>query len=125
FAPILARLPAQVQRGAYSGGLPVTSENDQLYKDSYAAMLRMTKRMYDAGIPILAGTDALAGLMLHRELELEVKAGVPPAKALQIATFHAAGVLKRAKDLGSIAPGKLADLVLVEGNPAEKISDIR
>jgi len=43
--------------------------------------------MYDAGIPILAGTDALAGLMLHRELELEVKAGIPAAKALQIATW--------------------------------------
>ncbi len=125
FVPVLSRLPAQVQRGAYSGGLPVTNENDQLYKDSYAAMLRMTKRMYDAGIPILAGTDALAGLMLHRELELEVKAGIPPAKALQIATFNAAGLLKQGKDLGSIAPGKLADLVLVEGNPAEKISDIR
>src|SRR4029077_19871363 len=103
----------------------VTAANDRLYQDSYAAMLRMTKRMYDAGIPILAGTDALAGLMLHRELELEVKAGIPPAKALQIATFNAAALLKRGKDLGSIAPGKLADLVLVEGNPAEKISDIR
>ena len=125
FAPVLGRLPAQVQRGAYSGGLPVTSENDQLYKDSYGAMLRMTKRMYDAGIPILAGTDALVGFMLHRELELEVKAGIPPARALQIATFNAAGLLRQGKGLGSIAPGKLADLVLVEGNPAEKISDIR
>jgi hypothetical protein len=44
-----------------------------LYSDSYDAMLRMTKRMYDAGIPILAGTDATAGIMLHRELELEVR----------------------------------------------------
>jgi hypothetical protein len=125
FAPILDRLPAQVQRGAYSGGLPVSAENDQLYKDSYRAMLRMTKRMYDAGIPILAGTDATAGLMLHRELELEVEAGIPPAKALQIATFNAARLLKQDKDLGSIAPGKRADLVLVEGNPADHISDIR
>ena len=125
FAPVLDRLPAQVQRGAYTGGLPVTEENDQLYKDSYQAMLRMTKRMYDAGIPILAGTDATAGIMLHRELELEVEAGIPPAKALQIATFNAARLLKQEKDLGSIAPGKRADLVLVEGNPAEHISDIR
>jgi hypothetical protein len=125
FRPILSRLPAQVQRGAYSGGLPATGENDQLYKDSYAAMLRMTKRMYDSGVPILAGTDALAGLMLHRELELEGKAGIPPPKALQIATFNAAGLLKQGKDLGSIGPGKLADLVLVEGNPAVTISDIR
>jgi Amidohydrolase family len=125
FAPVLDRLPAQVQRGAYSGGLPVTEQNDQLYKDSYAAMLRMTKRMYDAGIPILAGTDATAGFMLHRELELEVQAGIPPAKALQIATINAARLLKQDNDLGSIAPGKLADFVLVEGNPAEHMSDIR
>ncbi len=125
YAPVLNRLPAQVQRGAYTGGLPVTAENDQLYKDSYQAMLRMTKRMYDAGIPILAGTDTTAGIMLHRELELEVEAGIPPAKALQIATFNAARLLKQEKDLGSITPGKRADFVLVEGNPAEHISDIR
>jgi hypothetical protein len=125
FVPVLKRLPAQVQRSAYGGGLPVTAENDQLYKDSYRAMLAMTKRMYDAGIPILAGTDATAGIMLHRELELEVQAGIPPAKSLQIATINAARLLKQEKELGSIAEGKQADFVLVDGNPAEHISDIR
>jgi imidazolonepropionase-like amidohydrolase len=124
-APVLKRLPAQVQRSAYAGGLPVTSDNDQLYKDSYRAMLQMTKRMYDAGVPILAGTDATAGIMLHRELELEVQAGIPAAKSLQIATLNAARVLKQDKELGSIAEGKRADFLLVEGNPADHISDIR
>jgi hypothetical protein len=123
--PVLKRLPAQVQRSAYGGGLPVTAEDDQLYKDSYRAMLAMTKRMYDAGIPILAGTDATAGIMLHRELELEVLAGIPPAKSLQIATFNAARLLKQDKELGSITEGKRADFLLVEGNPVEHISDIR
>jgi imidazolonepropionase-like amidohydrolase len=125
FVPVLKRLPAQVQRSAYGGGLPVTAANDQLYKDSYRAMLAMTKRMYDAGIPILAGTDATAGIMLHRELELEVEAGIPPAKSLQIATINAARLLKQEKELGSIAEGKRADFVLVDGDPAEHISDIR
>lgn len=124
-APVLKRLPAQVQRSAYSGGLPVTADTDQLYKDSWRQMLAMTKRMYDAGVPILAGTDAIAGLMLHRELELEVQAGIPPAKSLQIATLNAARLLKQEKDLGSIVPGKHADFLLVEGNPVEHISDIR
>jgi imidazolonepropionase-like amidohydrolase len=124
-APVLKRLPAQVQRAAYSGGLPVTVQTDQLYNDSYRAMLQMTKRLYDAGVPILAGTDATAGIMLHRELELEVQAGIPPAKSLQIATFNAAQLLKAEKELGSIAEGKRADFLLVEGNPAEHISDIR
>jgi imidazolonepropionase-like amidohydrolase len=81
--------------------------------------------MYEAGIPILAGTDATAGIMLHRELELEVRAGIPPAKALQIATLHAARLLKQERELGSVAVGKRADWLLVEGNPAERISDIR
>jgi imidazolonepropionase-like amidohydrolase len=125
WAPILDRLPAQVQRGAYVGGLPVNEQNDQLYKDSYEAMLAMTKRMYDAGVPILAGTDAAAGLMLHRELELEVRAGIPPVRALQNATFVAATVLKQERELGSIEAGKRADFLLVDGNPAEHIGDIR
>ncbi len=124
-APVLSRLPAQVQRQAYTGGLPATGPTDARYRESYAAMLRMTKRLYDAGVPILAGTDDTAGLMLHHELELEVKAGIPPASALQIATYHAATLLKQEKDLGSIAPGKIADLVLVEGNPVADISTIR
>ena len=63
--------------------------------------------------------------MLHRELELEVKAGIPANKALQIATFSAARLLKQDGNVGSITPGKRADLLLVEGNPAENISDIR
>jgi imidazolonepropionase-like amidohydrolase len=125
FAPVLDHLPAQVQRGAYTGSLPVTPETDQLYKDSYEAMLRMTRKMYDAGIPILAGTDSAAGIMLHRELEFEVRAGIPANKALQIATFNAARLLKQDRDLGSIEAGKRADFLLVKGNPAENISDIR
>src|SRR4029077_19022357 len=125
FVPVLTRLPAQVQRSAYSGGLPVTADNDQLYKDSYRAMLAMTKRMYDAGVPILAGTDSIAGLMLHRELELEVQAGIPPAKSLQIATWNAARLLKQEKDIGSSAGGTLTTFVVLDGNPAEHIGDIR
>jgi imidazolonepropionase-like amidohydrolase len=125
FGPVVRRLPAQVQRSAFTGGLPVTDATDQLYKDSYENMLRMTKRMYDAGVALLAGTDATAGVMLHRELELEVRAGIPAPKALQIATLRAAELLGQQAELGSIRPGKRADLLLVEGNPAENISDVR
>ena len=125
FAPIVDRLPAQVRRQALSEGLPVTAANDQRFRDSYAAMLKLTRKLFDAGVPILAGTDALAGVMLHRELELEVMAGIPAARALQNATWVAAGVLKQTASIGSVAPGKKADLLLVEGNPVEHISDVR
>jgi imidazolonepropionase-like amidohydrolase len=125
WAPILSRLPAQVQRAAVAGGLPAPGAKDQLYKDSFAALLRMTKRLYDAGIPLVAGTDGVEGPMLHRELELWVKAGIPPEKVLQIATLGAAKVAKADAELGSIEPGKKADLVLVTGDPLRNISDIR
>jgi imidazolonepropionase-like amidohydrolase len=125
FAPLLERLPAQVRRQAFTGGLPVTAANDQRYRDSYAALLRMTKKLFDAGVPILVGTDSMAGVMLHRELELEVRAGIPPARALQNATLVAARVLRQDGEFGSIRVGKRADLLLVEGDPATNISDIR
>jgi imidazolonepropionase-like amidohydrolase len=125
YAPILDRLPSQLQRSAFTGGLPVTAANDEKYRESWAAMLQMTRRLYDAGVPILAGTDDTAGLMLHRELEVEVQAGIPPVKALQNATWVAAKVLREQRELGSVETGKLADLVLVEGDPSQNISDVR
>jgi imidazolonepropionase-like amidohydrolase len=88
-------------------------------------MEQMTRMLFDAGVPLVAGTDNLAGFTLHRELEIYTEAGIPAAKVLQIATLGAARVMKRDADLGSIAPGKLADVILVAGDPAERISDIR
>jgi imidazolonepropionase-like amidohydrolase len=88
-------------------------------------MLKMTQKLYGAGVPILAGTDSTAGLMLHRELELEVQAGIPPLRALQNATWVPARLLREQHELGSVSPGKLADLVLVDGDPGSNISDIR
>jgi imidazolonepropionase-like amidohydrolase len=85
----------------------------------------MTRALYDAGVPIVAGTDSLAGFTLHRELELYEQAGIPAPRVLQLATLGAARVMKRDSESGSIAPDKLADMVLVQGNPDAHISDIR
>jgi imidazolonepropionase-like amidohydrolase len=67
----------------------------------------------------------LAGFSLHRELELYTQAGISNADVLRIATLVPAQILKREKDLGTIEPGKLADLIVVDGNPLERMSDIR
>jgi imidazolonepropionase-like amidohydrolase len=122
---IAHRLPPQVRRSFLTGGLPVPEGMDQLYRNSYRAMLEMVRRVFEAGIPIVAGTDALAGFALHRELELYVEAGIPAAEVLRIATLRAATIANRADQLGSIEPGKLADLILVDGDPTADISDIR
>ncbi|HSE48128.1 MAG TPA: amidohydrolase family protein [Terriglobales bacterium] len=124
--PVADRLPVQWKRGFLTGGLPLAEGvTPQRYRDSYANMMRLVKAMYDAGIPIEAGTDDTPGFALHRELELEVKAGIPPAAALRIATYGAARIMKMDDQLGAIAPGKLADLALVEGDPAADIRNIR
>jgi hypothetical protein len=125
FAAVADRMPPQVRRGFLAGGLPVPEGKDALYHESQLATLRMTKLLYDSGITIVAGTDDLPGFTLHRELELYAKAGISAPEVLRIATLGAARVAKRDQELGSIAPGKLADMVLVDGDPAKSISDIR
>jgi imidazolonepropionase-like amidohydrolase len=123
---IADRMPPQVRRTFYAGGLPVPSGKDQRYRDSYGAMLRMVKALYDAGVPVVAGTDAAPiGFALFRELELYAQAGIPPGRVLQLATIGAARIMHHDAERGSIAVGKLADLVLVDGDPTQRISDIR
>jgi imidazolonepropionase-like amidohydrolase len=87
--------------------------------------LRLVKKLYDAGITIVGGTDTLPGYTLHRELELYTEAGIPAAKVLQLATIGAARVMQKEGELGSLEPGKLADIVMVQGDPAQNISAIR
>ena len=120
-----ARLPAQLARGLRGGGLPATPEQRERYRAAYANMLRMVKALYDYGIPIVAGTDCSAGFCLQRELELYGKAGIPNAEILRIATWVPAQVMKHADRLGAVAPGKLADLILVDGDPVADIANIR
>jgi imidazolonepropionase-like amidohydrolase len=97
----------------------------QRYRDSFRAMQNLVRDLHAAGVTIVAGTDALAGFSYHRELELYVDSGIPAPDVLRIATLDAARVMKRDKELGTVAPGKLADLVLVDGDPASRIQDIR
>jgi cytosine/adenosine deaminase-related metal-dependent hydrolase len=125
YAMVADRLPPQVRRGYLAGGLAVPEGMDQRYRDSFRNVLAMVKALYDNHIPIVAGTDALAGFSLHRELELYVQAGIPPAAVLRIATLGAASVMKHDDQLGSIVPGKLADLDIVDGDPSTNISDVR
>ena len=102
------------------------SDKDTLYK-LYRASLDLIKRAHAAGVPVLAGTDAMDanivhGFSLHDELQQLVQAGLTPIDALRAATIVPATHFGRAHDLGSIEVGKIADLVLLSANP---LSDIR
>jgi imidazolonepropionase-like amidohydrolase len=124
-APVADRLPPTVRRKFLVGGFPVTQELDGHHRASFEAMLKMLGSLHRAGVTLVAGTDALAGFYLHHELELYVRAGIPAPEVLRIATLGAAAVMSRDQELGSITPGKLADLIVVDGDPAARISDIR
>jgi imidazolonepropionase-like amidohydrolase len=124
-APWSGRLPAEVERSGRAGGLPASPEERATYRASHAAMGRLVRRAWERGIPVVAGTDHLAGLALVRELELHAAAGIPPAEVLALATLGAARVMKRDAVSGSIAPGKQADLVLVDGDPTKDLGALR
>jgi imidazolonepropionase-like amidohydrolase len=90
----------------------------------------LTGMLYRAGVPLLAGTDAPEpycppGFALHQELELLVESGLTPAAALQAATINNSWALRQEKHLGSIEPGKFADLVILGADPTADIRNTR
>ena len=125
FRTVAHRLPVQIRRGFMAGSLPVPPGMDERYKASWKKMLAFIRELYVAGVPIEAGTDGMAGFALHRELEIDVEAGIPAPQVLRLATLGAARIMGLEHQLGSVRPGKLADLVLIDGDPATRISDVR
>ena len=121
---IVPRFPPQVRRAMLSGALEVPPDKQAAYHEAFPAMLRLLKAIYDAGVTIIPGTDALAGYTLHHELELYARAGIAPSEVLRMATWTPALVMGVDKDRGVIAPGKLADMILVDGDPTKNIADI-
>jgi imidazolonepropionase-like amidohydrolase len=93
-------------------------------------MLWNLKRLQDAGVVIAAGTDAgnigtLHGPSLHREFELMRDGGLTPLEILRAATVGSAKVMGRDKDLGTIEPGKLADLLVLTADPTKDVVNLR
>jgi hypothetical protein len=126
FAAVADHVPPDVRRGFLSGQMKIPDEKThQRYEKSYAAMIDFVGRMYQAGIPLVAGTDDIAGFTLQRELELYVEAGLTPMQVLQIATYNGAKYARVLDDRGVISPGRRADFILVDGDPTKNISDIR
>lgn len=105
-----------------------TPESAPVYEREFDLQLKLIKPIFDAGIPILAGTDfpnpyCFPGFGLHDELKWLVKAGLTPAQALQTATINAARYLDLQNSYGTVSPGKIADLVLLDENPLINISN--
>ena len=124
-------MPASVQKiwGTMRTFFPNWKQADwDALKAPAPGYFRMVGDMNRAGVRILAGTDTpnpgtYPGFTLHHELELLVQAGLTPLQALQAATRNAADFLRASDSLGTVAPGKVADLVLLDANPLEAIGN--
>jgi imidazolonepropionase-like amidohydrolase len=88
-------------------------------------MLENLRKLHEAGGVLALATDRSEGPLVHRELELLAGAGIPPRDLLRIATYNGAVFLSRERDLGSVEPGKLADLVLLDADPTVDVRNYR
>lgn len=125
YASIADHMPSSVRRSMLAGDLDIDDSNAAQYARSADALLEMILKLHAAGVPLVAGTDGLAGFTLHRELELYQQAGISSAEVLKIATISSAGIAGKASEAGSISVGKWADFVLLAANPLEDISAVR
>jgi imidazolonepropionase-like amidohydrolase len=118
-------------RGVANSRLP-RKPNEQ-FRRIYEVKLKEIKRFYDAGGGrlITVGTDHpswgefLSGFGSHREVHALVLAGIPPAAAIKMATINGARAMRMGDQLGTIEPGKLADLFVVAGDPLQDITATR
>jgi imidazolonepropionase-like amidohydrolase len=126
--PRIAKYMSPALQADYAGRLKGASAAaaDPVRRQLAEMDLRMVRDMNRAGVKLLAGTDTLSfGFDLHDELTLLVKAGLTPMQALQAATLNAAEFVGKSDWLGTVQAGKLADLVLLDGNPLESIDNTR
>jgi imidazolonepropionase-like amidohydrolase len=121
---IVPRFPPQVRRTMLSGALQPPKGQEAAYREAFPTMLRLLKALNDAGVTIIPGTDALAGYSLLHELELYAHSGIPAAQVLRMATLTSAQVSGADAERGTVTAGKLADMILIDGDPTAHIEDV-
>ena len=92
-------------------------------REGYAKMAEFVRQYAKAGGKVISATDAgfMPGLSMHYEMQMLADIGLSPMTIIQGATLWPAEAVGKAKDLGSVEPGKLADILVVEGNPLDDI----
>lgn len=132
-SPDLATAPPPLLRNWREDFQLSTGWSAQDFREAAAVwptVLRFTRRLHDAGVRLTVGTDtpnpwAAPGTSFHREMELLADAGIPSLQVLRLATGAGAAALGIADSVGTIAPGRIADLVLLAGDPVADIRNTR
>lgn len=123
--PWLDHMPGPIQRARKVALLDIKPGEDAVYRASSQKLRDVLKLLFDRGVRLVPGTDDVPGVMLHTELEEWQRAGIPAADVLRLATIGAAEHLGLDRELGTIARGKRADLLLVPGDPTRDVSVLR
>jgi hypothetical protein len=125
YAPFAESAPPSVVRGWKIPGYPLfEGVTRQDFHKSFDKMVGLVGKLHQAGVRIVAGTDGY-GLELVRELELYEKAGLTNAEAIQTATIIPARMTGMDGRVGSIATGKTADIILVDGDVSKDLGNLR
>ncbi len=122
--PGAAKLAPELRATLAGTGIP--SSFVAKVRPGFDGGLAFIAALHHAGVPIVVGTDqTVPGYSVYREMELYVSGGMSPMDAIQAATIVPARAMKLDRDSGTVEAGKRADLILVDANPLESISNIR
>jgi len=129
-ALLLAAVPSQAADRSIKEIVPervAKAMADAVPPKPSAIALQNLRKVWDAGIPVVMGTDAgnigtLHGPSVFREMEIMTQAGLSPVQVLRSATSNGAKAMGIDSELGTLAPGKLADLVILDADP---LADVR
>lgn len=109
----------------------VTPDRRAMLKQFWALQLRLTALLAKSGVAVMTGTDSggagqweISGFALHQEIDLLREAGLKPLTILQMTTLNGAKFLHREDRMGSVAVGRDADLVLLDGNPVASAANL-
>ncbi|WBO20769.1 amidohydrolase family protein [Sphingomonas abietis] len=124
-AEYIDHLPIGLQRRRRQAIAPIASPADDAgYLGGFEKVKETLKLLHDRGIRLMPGTDDQTGISVHRELEIYHEAGIPIPEVLRMDTLAPEQYMGRDQELGSIERGKIADFILLPGDPTKNLSEL-
>jgi imidazolonepropionase-like amidohydrolase len=124
--PVADHLPVNWRRALRSAQMDLGGSRRASFSAAFSRMQALVVALHRAGVPVAVGTDlGEAGFALQREAQLYVAGGIPAPEVLRMLTLQGARLAGEGAERGRIAPGMISDLVLIDGDPSQRIEDLR